>query len=132
MKQLLEGDASWKPGGVGFPIYRDQAPEGVGYPYIVITEGISKTPIARGDNGANDALREMVQLDIVQARRNPDGSNAEVYGVADAVGRSVHGKRLVTAPNIVYGTQLFSSARQISIDNNYVLDSLSVVLNRKI
>lgn len=80
--------------GLGVAAYRDVAPPGATLPYVLIREGIAVTTEPSGDFGAPGPyeVREEVQVDVVQAWKNPQtGARLEVYGLADAVAGALRG-----------------------------------------
>jgi hypothetical protein len=134
IKSHLETNVNdWKVGATGIPFYRDKAPAGAVLPYGVIFEAIGKTPTQRGDNGINGILRELAQVDIYQAWRNPDNTIAEIPNLADRICQSLTGARLVTAPTVVYGCSIFAGPNRVTDDdNNLVRNTITVNVDRRI
>ncbi|MFI6979312.1 hypothetical protein ACIBSV_12100 [Embleya sp. NPDC050154] len=120
--------------GLGIRVYRDGPAPGTALPYIAVTEGISLVPsvAARGDVGdqaADIAVVEQVQVDIIQQARTVAGQNAERYDLPAAVYRALDGARLTAHPTHVYGSRVLSMGRDAIVDN-VVRHILMVQLDR--
>lgn len=123
--------------GLGLPCYRDRAPADAPLPFAVITEGIGRVAEPSGDFGdpaREHEVREQVQVDVWQAWKAADGTRLERYGLAEAVGRALHGATLPTVlggrcwpPRVVASGRLGPAAGDPA---NLVRDTLTVEVLR--
>lgn len=119
--------------GLGLSFYRDGAPEGQAKPYGTVVEAIAITPDQSGDAGTNPTGRELAQVDLWQAWRDPTTKAiVESTTLPGAVFRALHGGRLSTAPTRVYGMVVQSMVRQLERENNVVHTSITVEIRRVI
>lgn len=118
--------------GLGLAAYRDRPPAGQPLPYVTVHERIDLRPDESGDNGAGVTVRELVQVDLWQQRRNPTTkAMTEDPTLADALAAGLHGSQLVNVGSKrVYGVQLQSSVRVPEKDTNLIHDALTVELSR--
>lgn len=97
IKQLIEG------AGLGLSAYRDDL--GPGTPparYCTISEAVSVTTERLGDDGHDDSVTELVQVDLWQPwRAQAPGDPAEDFTLADRLHDALHGARLPGPPTLV-------------------------------
>jgi hypothetical protein len=125
--------------GLGVPVFRDGPRPGQAPPYVVVTEGLSAGLAANGngDFGDPDApvvIAENVTVDLVQNARAKDGQgarNTERYGLAETIGRRLHGARLTAHPAPVTAVQLQDIDR-IPIADNIVRHAIHIVVTRQL
>lgn len=96
---------------LGVAIYRDEAPEGKAPPYIVILEAISIVPEPSVNPANDDAVQELIQVDVIQLRRDPSRQITEDYTLPQAVAAAVHGRPLMTTPTKCYRILLSGMVR---------------------
>jgi hypothetical protein len=119
--------------GLGVQVFRDVAPPKAHLPYVVVTENVAWRILHHGDTDASDedTVREQAQLDIYQAKRAPDGTRIEDYGLEDEICHALQKTRLPTWVHHVDGLRVImrstgevSSLRRtivtIEIDRRYV------------
>lgn len=120
--------------GLGLPVFRDEAPDGQGLPYIVVREDIANVPDLDGDQGdptAEHTTAETVQVSLFQQWRNPtSGKVVEDYALPRQVQRAVKAAQLPASPTHTYGVVLQSSVRLLERDSNVVQHALTAVIRR--
>jgi hypothetical protein len=142
IKALLESSVDqWNPlpsdpnvAYVGVPVFRDRAPQGQGEPFITVSEAQSVVPVARGDNGRDDAAMEQCQVDVWQRWYDLGGTGKviEQPQLATKVIGALHGKKLITAPQRVYRLQVLNAPRLPEQDNNVIHNAITVLVTRKL
>jgi hypothetical protein len=106
--------------GLGMPVYTDRPAPGRQPPHVVVVElSAGALPEGHGDFGsqtADEAVAELVQVDVTQRVKDPAGRMAEDPTVPDRIAAAMRGARLTTAPWHVYGVQLdsFGPRREIT------------------
>lgn len=126
VKQLIEAS------GLGLSAYRDDAGTGVTGPaWCTIVEGVSTTPIALGDNSADDDLTDLIQVDLWQPwRALQSGDPAEDYTLADRLHSVLHGATLPDPPMPVRSCKVDSYPRFTEKDSNLVHHAFTVRIIR--
>ncbi|GGQ48798.1 hypothetical protein [Streptomyces asoensis] len=120
------------------PVFRDGPREGQAEPYIVVQEAL---PAARdlraagdfGDPAADIDVLETVVIDLVQRARVKTGERTtkvtERYGLAESIGRALHGCTLPEHPARVRAV-LLQDIDRIPIADNRVRHSITVTVRR--
>lgn len=111
-------------GGLGIAVYSREAPKDATYPFVTVEERIAVTPEAHGDNGADAAVREQVQLNVWQRTSSTDGQ------LVDAVIQRLHGGLLAAAPSHVYGLSVDFATTVPDPDKTVVHDAITVSVRR--
>lgn len=126
LKQLIEGS------GLGLAAYRDDA--GKTTPaarWVTISEGIVKITERLGDDGADDPVTELIQVDLWQPwRAQVAGDPGEDYDLADQLERVLHGARLTGAPTAVRSCTVDDTVRLVERDSNLVHHAITVRIRR--
>ena len=125
--------------GLGVPVFRAGPRPGQAPPYCVVTEGISAglAPNGNGDYGdpsTSIEITENVTVDLVQNARLKDGTstrNAERYGLAETIGRRLHGATLPAHPARVTAVRLQDIDR-IPIADNLVRHAIHITITRQL
>lgn len=121
--------------GLGLAAYRDRVPAQAALPYCLIHEGIGTTVMMHGDTddpNRDEALREQMQLDLWQAKRDPrTGATIERYDLPDRLIFALHGTLLPTSPTHVYGMRVLESRRLADPNDNLVHHALTLVIDRR-
>jgi hypothetical protein len=131
-KQMIEAS------GIGIPAFRDGAPENVRIedgPFIVITEGISITPVRGGDAAGADTAEEEMQFDLYQMWQDRSGvppKIAEVPQRAVDLMTILHGGQLLTAPHHVYALRVTNQVRTRNKEANTVRNLFLVTAFRQL
>jgi hypothetical protein len=132
--------------GLGLAAYRDGAPTNdsgeitAAFPHVVIQEGIGYATMQHGDFGdpnADDAMIELVQVDLFQHARvlTPGGVtqsvNVESYTLPEALRRGLHGAQLgAVGDRRVYGVRV-TDGRRWPIADNIVRHTFTVAISRR-
>lgn len=115
-------------------IKRDTADPNVAYPRLLITEGIARIRVARGDHGAAGAIRETCQLDLFERwREKADNGTWRMVEDAALAGELENALAVATlpdAPKRVYGVVVVSSVRTLDRDNNLVRTLITIDIDR--
>lgn len=111
-------------GGLGIAVYNRNAPDDASYPYVTVEERISVTPEAHGDNGADAAVREQVQVNVWQPASSTDNE------LVDQVIQRLHGATLATAPSHVYGVTVDFASYIPDPDPTVVHDQITCSVRR--
>lgn len=128
LKTLIEA------AGLGLAVFRDDAgAAATGSPWVTITEDISTTRDRLGDDGAADALTELVQVDLYQPwRADPaTGGAAENYALADDLLAVLNGAVLADAPMLVRSCTVDSRVRLVERESNLVHHAYTLRLRRE-
>lgn len=127
LKQLIEG------AGLGLAAYRDDAGTNVtDSRWVTISEGIVTTTRRMGDDGADDPVTELVQVDLWQPwRAGPDGGAAEDYSLADDLHACLHGAVLADAPMPVRSCKVDDVRRLVERERNLVHHALTLRIERE-
>lgn len=127
IKQTIEA------AGLGLAAYRDDAGTNVtDARWVTISEGIVITTRRMGDDGADDPVTELVQVDLWQPwRAGPDGGAAEDYTLAARLEDCLHGAPLADAPVHVRSCKVDDSRRLVEKDRNLVHDALTLRIERE-
>lgn len=127
IKQLIEG------AGLGLSAYRDDL--GPGTPparYCTISEAVSVTTERLGDDGRDDPVTELVQVDLWQPwRAQAEGDPAEDYALPGRLYDALHGCRLTGAPTLVRSCTVDSMVRLVERDSNLVHHALTLRIRRE-
>ncbi len=124
--------------GLNLTCVRDRA-EGKTYPYVAIREGVSKVPSTAStpfEMGGKRSIREMVQLDLYQQWKKPDGTMAEVYGLGDALADVLDGSVLLQSgsgapPTHVYGVKVIQGPMRFpDLEPNIIRDTITIEIDR--
>lgn len=118
--------------GLGLAAYRDDAgTAATGSAWVTISEGVSITPVRLGDDGSDDPITELVQIDLFQPWRakNP-GDPAEDYTLPDRLHDVLHGAELPDAPMPVRSCTVDSFTRFVERDSNLVHHAYTVRIQR--
>lgn len=127
IKQTIEG------AGLGLAAYRDDAGTNVtDARWVTISEGIVITTRRLGDDGDDDPVTELVQIDLWQPwRSGPDGGAAEDYTLADRLEACLHGALLADAPMHVRSCKVDDCRRFVEKDRNLVHHALTLRIERE-
>lgn len=127
LKQVVEA------AGLGLAAYRDDAGTNVTNPkWVTISEGIVITTRPMGDDGDDDPVTELVQVDLWQPwRAGPDGGAAEDYTLADGLRSCLHGTLLTEAPMHVRSCKVDDVRRFVEKDRNLVHHALTLRIERE-
>lgn len=87
------------------PVAAGQVRPGQQVPYVLVHDRLPATREPMGDNGADDTVTELVQVDVVQLIRTADWQPADPL-LADAVAVGLNGCALPTAPYRVSGVHV--------------------------
>lgn len=119
--------------GLGLAVYRDDAGTNVTDPkWVTVSEGIALTTDRLGDDGADDPVTELVQVDLFQPwRAGTDGGAAEDYTLADELHRSIHGAPLADAPMHVRSCKVDDVRRFVERDSNLVHHAFTLRIRRE-
>jgi hypothetical protein len=125
LKQLIES------ADLGVAAYRDDAgAAAVGSRWVTIAEDISTVTDRLGDDGADDPVTELVQVDLWQPwRATAEGGAAEDYDLADQLHRTLHGAAL-DAPMLVRSCKVDDVQRFVERDANLVHHAFTVRIRR--
>lgn len=126
IKTLLEGAS------LGVMIFRDEAPQGEELPYIVVSEGISMVPEPAVNQRNDNTVREMVQVDVWQRKRDRNGTVTESYTLPDKVAAALTGAGLPTAPKKAYGMTLENSVRTLDPDPGILHHAITALVRRQL
>lgn len=96
---------------LGVPIFRDGPGEGQQPPYIVVYEGIGMTPEPLVNSDNDNAVRELVQIDVIQLKRDSSRTVTESYTLPGAVANGCNGARLPDSPTKAYRLQFLNMVR---------------------
>lgn len=127
VKQLIES------AGLGLAVYRDDAGASVtATTWATVSEAVSITTASLGDNGAADAVIELLQVDLYQPWRaeNP-GDPAEDYTLADLLYRVLHGALLPDPPMLVRSCKVDTYPRFTERDSNLVHHAFTLRIARE-
>lgn len=128
LKALIEA------AGLGLAVFRDDAGSAAtGTAWVTVAEALSVTRDRLGDEGAADALTELVQVDLWQPwRQDPvTGGPAEDYDLADQLFSVLHGAQLSDAPVLVRSCTVDSVVRLVERESNLVHHAFTVRLRRE-
>lgn len=120
--------------GLGLAVYRDSAGTNVTDPkWVTVSEGIVTTTRRLGDDGDDDPVTELVQVDLWQPwRAGPDGGAAEDYTLADELHRCLHGAPLADAPMQVRSCRVDDVRRLVEQDDrNLVHHAFTLRIERE-
>ena len=124
--------ATLEAAALGVPVFRDTAPKGQAYPFVTVQEEISLTVVQRAD-----AAAELVQVDLWQRMRHPEG-HADAGKVAEdpvlvrKLQAALRGAPLMTAPTLTYRATLEGSVRLTEPDTNTVHHACTVRVHREL
>lgn len=118
--------------GLGLSAYRDEAPSKASLPYVTITEGITTVPVRLGDNGREDAVRELVQIDLWEAWRTSDNRIAESYSLARNLAAGLRSWQPTDLPYRVHSIYLQQQVRTLDREKNEVRNLFQVEIQRDI
>lgn len=126
LKVLIEAS------GLGLAAYRDDAgPSVTADTWVTIDEGVSNVTVPLGDHGADDAVVELVQVDLWQPwRAKASGDPAEDYTLADRLYLVLNGAVLPDPPMPVRGCTVDSYPRFVERDTNLVHHAFTVRIQR--
>lgn len=110
--------------GLGIAVYRRSAPEDASYPYVTVNERVAVTPEAHGDNGADAAVDETIQVNIWQRVED------ESHTLFNAVYQRLHGSRLPAGPTHVYGVTVDFGSAVPDPDDTVLHDQLTCSVRR--
>lgn len=96
---------------LGVPIFRDAPGQEQAPPYIVVLEGIGMTPEPQVNSDNDNAVRELVQIDIFQLKRDKNRTITESYTLPNSVANGVNGARLPTSPTKAWRLQFLNMVR---------------------
>lgn len=126
---------------LGLAAYRDRAPAGEARPYVTISDGVSVTIDAHGDQGDADAdvaVTELVQVDLWERLKsgNPsdyDGSTSDPFEdpslIRDLLALFRHSVP-TTGPTHVYGVTVDGSVRLVEHDRGVVHHAVTLRVRR--
>lgn len=119
--------------GLGVTVYRDEAPPGAAFPYVVVSEAITVNP-ETAFNPRDDAehhVTEQVQVSLWQQRRNPT-TNAitESYTLPDALCALFSGGRLTTLPTYGGHTRVLGRTRLFEDEGKTIHDPIDIEVRR--
>jgi hypothetical protein len=146
--------------GLGLTAYQDEAPQGQVPPYVVILGPISSVPDKLEDGGtllaggtlpaaalrptgSSQTVTDLFQVDLWQQWRNPgatdpmhiagaaDRAVLEDYALPEHLYWAIHGARLPSAPQIVYGCILRGYPRLFERDNNRIHHAGTIAVYRQ-
>lgn len=126
VKQLIEAAS------LGLSAYRDDAGAAVTGPaWCTITEAISANTVRLGDDGSDDPITELLQVDLWQPwRAKQTGDPAEDYTLADRLYDTLHGAILPNPPMLVRSCTVDSYPRFVERDSNLVHHAFTVRIAR--
>lgn len=96
---------------LGVPIFRDSAPQGEQPPYLVVLEGIGISPEPNVNSDNDNAVRELVQIDVIQLKRDENRQVTESYTLPGAVANGCNGAPLPASPTKAYRLQFLGMVR---------------------
>ena len=117
---------------LGLAAYRDDAgTAATDHTWVTITEGVSTNPVRLGDDGSDDPVTELVQVDLWQPwRAKTTGDPAEDYTLADRLYSVLHGAELPEPPMAVRSCKVDSYPRFVERDSNLVHHAYTVRIER--
>lgn len=118
--------------GLGLAAYRDTAGANVtASKWVTISEAISVTTDRHGDDGTDDPVTELVQVDLFQPwRALSPGDPAEDYELADNLHDVLHGAALEDAPMLVRSCKVDQVVRLVEDDRNLVHHAFTLRIRR--
>ena len=118
--------------GLGLTAFRDDAGKTDGLTrWVTITEAVSTTTEDLGDDGAENQVSELLQVDLWQPwRATAAGGAAEDYDLADQLCRGIHRAPLTGAPTTVRSCKVVSAPRLLERDTNLVHHPITVRIRR--
>lgn len=121
--------------GLGLAVYRDQAPKDAPLPFVTVIEDLTTTLNADGDlgdHGAQQTVRELVQVSLWQTWRDSAGRVAETYGLGPTLAARLRGAQLVpVGSRRTYGVSAVSYQRLLEEEANVVHHAITVTVHRE-
>jgi len=119
--------------GLGVTVYRDQAPTGATFPYVVVSEAITvnaETAFNPRDDPEHH-VTEQVQVSLWQQRRNPATlAITESYTLPDAICALFMGGRLTTLPTYGGHVRVLGRTRLFEDEDSILHDPITVEVRR--